>query len=360
LNPDFIVIGAGVVGLSTALELLLRGASVSLIDKGPVGQESSWAGGGILSPLLPWNYPEAVNALTEAGRAAFPDLCRRLRADTGIDPEYRTTGMLVLPPVNWLRAHDWCSAHGWPWEERDCGFALAASNGNESTLAAPGGAGAQSASAAGPGAGTGTRQTTIEEHVEVQPGDAEWKIAALQTSHGPRSPARTSSPRVPGALTCLASKRSNPHISGARMLLYEAEPSLLSTIVAGRVSHPACRWPHPRRHTLEDVGFDKSVTVTPAKNCGCLRFGITAPTGTHARFTTGPGFAQLANIPIIGRHPTSKTCSSTPATSAGVTMAPSAAALLADLALGNRLIDPASLLLPEFLTSLRIRQSQNH
>jgi glycine oxidase len=111
MNPDFLIIGAGVIGLGTALELLKRGAKVTLLERGPCGNESSWAGGGILSPLCPWDYPDEVTRLTARGAALFPAWAEELHAATGIDPEYEASGMLVLPPFDGGVAQEWCAAH---------------------------------------------------------------------------------------------------------------------------------------------------------------------------------------------------------------------------------------------------------
>jgi glycine/D-amino acid oxidase-like deaminating enzyme len=68
LNSDFIVIGAGIIGLTTAHEFASRGASVTLLEKGEVGREASWAGGGILATLPPLAHPQAVNSFAERFR----------------------------------------------------------------------------------------------------------------------------------------------------------------------------------------------------------------------------------------------------------------------------------------------------
>ncbi|MFZ3024475.1 FAD-dependent oxidoreductase, partial [Pseudomonas sp.] len=47
------VIGVGVLGLLSAYQLAVGGLQVTLLDRQLVGQESSWAGGGIVSPLYP-------------------------------------------------------------------------------------------------------------------------------------------------------------------------------------------------------------------------------------------------------------------------------------------------------------------
>jgi len=54
------VVGAGMVGLWSALALTRRGARVQVFDAGAVAGEASWAGGGILCPLWPWSYPDGV------------------------------------------------------------------------------------------------------------------------------------------------------------------------------------------------------------------------------------------------------------------------------------------------------------
>ncbi|MFQ5734837.1 MAG: FAD-dependent oxidoreductase, partial [Planctomycetaceae bacterium] len=47
---DVIIVGGGVIGLSTAYELAGRQRSVCLLEQGPMGREASWAGAGILPP----------------------------------------------------------------------------------------------------------------------------------------------------------------------------------------------------------------------------------------------------------------------------------------------------------------------
>ncbi|HFB66209.1 MAG TPA: FAD-dependent oxidoreductase, partial [Aeromonadales bacterium] len=46
-----IIIGAGIIGMLTARLLTKTGVSVTIIEQGYAGKESSWAGGGIISPL---------------------------------------------------------------------------------------------------------------------------------------------------------------------------------------------------------------------------------------------------------------------------------------------------------------------
>jgi len=76
---------------------VLAGADVILLEcNSSTGKESSWAGGGILSPLYPWRCPEAVNALVYWGQAVYKDLAQELKEATAIDPEWVPSGMMVL------------------------------------------------------------------------------------------------------------------------------------------------------------------------------------------------------------------------------------------------------------------------
>ena len=100
LADDIVVIGGGVIGLAVANEFLRLGAKVRILERNYCGRESSWAGGGILSPLLPWDYPDPVTELTQFSNRLLPSLAETLRQETGIDPEYRACGMLALPDMN--------------------------------------------------------------------------------------------------------------------------------------------------------------------------------------------------------------------------------------------------------------------
>lgn len=109
MKQDVIVIGAGIIGLATAESLLIHGAKVTILDRNLAGQESSWAGGGILSPLCPWHYSDAVTQLTSYSAKKFPEWAAALYSSTGIDPELRISGMRILPPHETNVALDWCN-----------------------------------------------------------------------------------------------------------------------------------------------------------------------------------------------------------------------------------------------------------
>ena len=120
--------GGGIVGCLTALALRDKGCDVTLVERNVVAAqtsgESSWAGAGILFPLLPWMYKDEVNQLAMDGAALYPALCQRLLAETGIDPEYTQSGMLIKPPFDEAVATNWCKKNQIPIEKNANGLLL--------------------------------------------------------------------------------------------------------------------------------------------------------------------------------------------------------------------------------------------
>ena len=51
-HPRIAIAGAGIIGLSCALELARRGASVTLFDPNPPGRGASWAAAGMIAPAF--------------------------------------------------------------------------------------------------------------------------------------------------------------------------------------------------------------------------------------------------------------------------------------------------------------------
>lgn len=113
---DFLIIGGGVIGMMTALQLADAGQQVTLVERGRCGQEASWAGGGIVSPLYPWRYGAAVSQLSRWSEGAYPSLALRLLEETGIDPEYRQKGLLYLNVDDAEKALHWARQLGKPLE----------------------------------------------------------------------------------------------------------------------------------------------------------------------------------------------------------------------------------------------------
>ncbi len=95
-HPDILILGAGVVGLTTAFKLSERGVSVTLLDRQQVGREASWAGAGMLPP---GNFANAVTPearLRSYSHSLWPEFAADLIARTGIDIGYHICGAIEV------------------------------------------------------------------------------------------------------------------------------------------------------------------------------------------------------------------------------------------------------------------------
>lgn len=108
---ECVVVGGGIIGMLTARELARAGCRVRIIERGTLGGESSWAGGGILSPVCPWRAPEALTRLAGWSQRHYPGLAAELLAETGIDPEWTRSGLLILDSDEQDKAGDWATHH---------------------------------------------------------------------------------------------------------------------------------------------------------------------------------------------------------------------------------------------------------
>lgn len=110
-NYDCLVIGGGLLGLMSARFLAESGVAVAILEQGRIGSESSWAGGGILSPLEPWSQPDRISAVVAWSQAYYPGLAERLLAETGIDVEWHKCGLLMagMEPTPDIDA--WCKRY---------------------------------------------------------------------------------------------------------------------------------------------------------------------------------------------------------------------------------------------------------
>jgi len=116
---DFIIVGGGLIGMLSALELTAAGAKVRLLERGTIGREASWAGGGILSPLYPWRCSPALTALARWSQDYYPGLADMLLSETGVDSEWIRCGLLVLEDNERKEATRWAKKNRYVLEVLD-------------------------------------------------------------------------------------------------------------------------------------------------------------------------------------------------------------------------------------------------
>lgn len=93
---EVLIIGGGIAGMMSALELTARGRSVTILDAPSSRAPASWAGGGILSPLFPWRYPQSMLPLTHDALPRYQRLEEIFFDEMGLGIEIRRHGMLLV------------------------------------------------------------------------------------------------------------------------------------------------------------------------------------------------------------------------------------------------------------------------
>ncbi|MGZ9708075.1 glycine oxidase ThiO [Pseudomonas sp. GNP013] len=355
-QQQVVIVGGGVIGLLTAFNLATQGLAVVLLDRAGLGQESSWAGGGIVSPLYPWRYSPAVTALAHWSQDFYPQLAAQLFAATGVDPEVYTTGLYWLDLDDEDAALAWAAREGRPLSKVDVsaahdavpvlggGYAQAIYMANVANVRNPRLVKSlKAALLALPG-------VTIQEQCEVDgfvlDGDT---VVGVNTPAGP----------ILGDQVVLAAGAWSGELLAklglslpvepvkGQMILYSCAPDFLSSMVLAKG-----RYAIPRRDghiligsTLEHAGFDKTPT----------RFALDSLKASAVELIPGLADAEVVGhwaglrpgspegIPYIGEVPGFKglwlNCGHY---RNGLVLAPASCQLFADLLLEQvPIIDPA-------------------
>ncbi len=104
MHPDVCIAGAGIIGLSLALELTRNGARVILLDRGPALGEASVAAAGMLAACDPFNPPQ-LQSLADLSISLYPAFLDHLANLSDIRVPFQTELTLQathLPSVNSL------------------------------------------------------------------------------------------------------------------------------------------------------------------------------------------------------------------------------------------------------------------
>lgn len=124
MHADVAVVGGGIIGCAVARALAKEGRRVVLLERGAIGREASWAAAGLLTPIHLAEYPAPLAALCEASAAFWPAFARDVGAESGMDIEYRTNGLIMLARTPADREAtaalaDWKRKRGLPAESVD-------------------------------------------------------------------------------------------------------------------------------------------------------------------------------------------------------------------------------------------------
>jgi glycine oxidase len=92
---DVIIIGGGIIGLSLAIALRKRGATVLVVERGEPGREASHSAGGMLVDC-PLETPAVLQALATASARMYPEFAYELEVESGMKVDLRDQGTLFF------------------------------------------------------------------------------------------------------------------------------------------------------------------------------------------------------------------------------------------------------------------------
>jgi glycine oxidase len=353
---DFLILGGGVMGMLTARELAQAGASVTLVERGLCGRESTWAGGGIVSPLYPWRYQEPVTQLATWSQGSSIHLAQDLLDETGIDPELRHQGLFLVAVDDATEAPAGARRYRRPMEQVDSAFLYRKEKhlkpGHCSALWMP-----EVASIRNPRLGQALRRS-LELHPRVQLVEQAGSASLLLESE-----------RVCGVRTELGDYRAGQTVLAAgawpatllqqlgielpvepvkgQMMLFKAPVGLVNRVVlqGGRYVIPRNDGRILVGSTLERVGFDKQTTTEARESLYRSALEIVPaladyPVEHHwagLRPGSPEGIPYIGEVPgIRGLHVNAGQFRN------GLVLAPASTRLMADLLLKRSpIIDPA-------------------
>lgn len=353
---DCLVVGGGLIGMLSARELARAGLVVGLVERGGTGRESTWAGGGILSPLYPWRYPDSVTALATWSQARYAALAQELKAESGIDPEFQQNGLLILDTEETAQAQKWAANWQRSLElvaaDKITQLEPALGDVPPRALWMP-----QVAQMRNPRLAQALRKSienlgvTLFEHTPVK-----GLVLGETGVHGVLTTEQSeiNADRVViagGAWSALLLETIDMNLPikpvRGQMILYRAEPGVVQRIVLSRD-----RYVIPRRDgrilvgsTLEDVGFDKATTRMAMQELEAEARRLIPALANyqieHHWAGLRPGSPQ--GIPYILQHPRiAGLYINTGHFRNGVVLGPASARLLADILLQREsILDPA-------------------
>jgi glycine oxidase len=348
MTKNVVIVGGGIVGCMTAMELVGRGCKVTILERNQIASqtsgESSWAGGGIIFPLLPWHYSDAVNMLTSYGAKFYPTICQRLLRETGINTDFEHSGFLLLPTFDTQSAKTWCTNSQIPAHTvKASAFGVHSSKGEEalwlptiSQIRPPYFMQAMRK-------WLEINKVTMLEHTELVPLKEIQSLNEWQTIDGKTISADqfvVTSGAWSFELLKETSAKLNIKPMRGQILLYKPEKNLEQMV------YKEGFYMIPRRDghllagsTLEDVGFDTTVTQEVRNEISAKAEAIMPALKNQAILKHWSGLrpGTPENLPTISAHPTIENLYlNTGHFRYGLTMAPASAKLVTALMLGEK------------------------
>lgn len=355
MSHKVLIIGGGIIGMLTARELHQSGCSVTLLERQQVGRESTWAGGGIVSPLFPWRYLDSITTLATWSQQHYPDIFAAIHKDTGKDPQFSVTGMLISASDELEKAKLWAQRQQQTIEFVDSTqyreIDPQAAHAPETGIWMP-----AIGSVRNPRLAKSLHADLLNRGVEII---TDTPVTGINLQNGICQGVKTAKGNFEAeqVVICAGSWSQGvlkdlpkpPAVRPVRgqMLLFKTEPGTIT-----RIGLDLNRYIIPRRDghvlygsTMEDVGFDKSTTDEVREELHALvidRYPILAD-APLVKHWAGLRPGSPAGVPYIGNHPEIENLFINAGQYRnGIVLGAASARLLADLATGRSpIIDPS-------------------
>ena len=95
-TSDVVIVGGGIIGLSLAQELALQQLTVTVLERGQIGQEASSAGAGILAPRAEMEEAGPLAQLLLASRKIYPEFVKQVSRRSGLSIDFSISGLLSV------------------------------------------------------------------------------------------------------------------------------------------------------------------------------------------------------------------------------------------------------------------------
>lgn len=354
-SPDVVIAGAGIIGLSLALELHHRGARVTILDRGSAMAEASTAAAGMLA-VNDTDNPPALLPLSTRSATLYPSYLDRIAALSGQRVPFQTHTTLQqdgpAPALTAAQLAPYIGAH----TPDDVTFSAIPEHSLDPRQLAPALLAAVRATS-----------ITLEEHTAVLTKRHHVDAIELHTSSG-----TCTTPYFvdcTGAWTQLGP--DSPAVFPVKgQMLAVAAPSTDSLPVTVRTHElylvPRLTGPNAGRiligATVEDAGFSKSTDPASIEHLRHRAAELFPPLAAAPILEQWAGLrpATRDRLPVLGPHPGNpRHLFATAHFRNGILLAPVTAELVADLIAGNvpalslAAFSPARLLAPHLLASHR-------
>ena len=304
-HSDFCISGAGIIGLSLALELNRRGATVTVLDQGDPLAEASTAAAGMLAANDPEN-PSQLHALSNLSNSLYPSYLSYLEALSGIPVPFQTSLTLqALSPAHSSTDHVLSSAEVKsllpPLNPRDRTFICLEEHSVDPGQLAPSLLGAVRAA-----------RIDLRLHTPVSSISSQPHFAEIHTSAGTLTANRYID--CTGAWAVSLSHRSQKVVTPKKgQVLYIEVPTSLNLQIVVRSPEvyiaPRTTGPHAGQAiigaTVEDQGFD--TTVNPADiarlHAAASRFLPALESATILESWAGLRPGTPDSLPLLGEIP---------------------------------------------------------